>query len=54
MMNDDSGELRKSTQDEPDEKHRYVGGVDWGQTDDYTALSIIDATTNEEDNGETK
>ena len=40
--------LRKSTQDEPDEKHRYVGGVDWGQTDDYTALSIIDATTNEE------
>lgn len=28
----------------PDDTHRYVAGLDFGQTTDYTALSIIDAT----------
>ena len=29
-------------------KHTYIGGVDWGQVDDYTALSIICLETGEE------
>jgi len=32
----------------PDPKHDYIGGVDWGQSKNYTALSIIDATDNRE------
>lgn len=28
--------------------HRYVGGVDWGQADDYTTLSIMDTVLNKE------
>lgn len=31
-------------QTEPIEGHRYMAGADWGQEDDYTTLSIIDAT----------
>lgn len=33
---------------EPREGHYYLGGIDWGQSDDYTALSIIDFHTLEE------
>jgi hypothetical protein len=29
---------------QPDSTHRYVAGLDFGQTTDYTALSILDAT----------
>ncbi len=29
---------------EPIEGHRYVAGGDWGQADDYSGISIIDAT----------
>lgn len=32
----------------PDRGHRYTAGLDFGQQTDYTALSIIDATTTEE------
>jgi len=32
----------------PTAKHRYVAGIDWGQDNDYTAISVMDATTNEE------
>ncbi|KKL65772.1 hypothetical protein LCGC14_2151600, partial [marine sediment metagenome] len=42
------GCLRDTMQDKPDDTHRYVGGIDWGQTEDYTVLSIIDATAGEE------
>ena len=28
----------------PQEGHRYVAGVDWGRSIDYTAIAIIDAT----------
>lgn len=34
-----------SAHNEPISGHRYVAGVDWGREDDYTAISIIDATT---------
>lgn len=30
----------------PEEGHVYVGGIDWGRRNDYTAVSIIDVTTN--------
>lgn len=33
---------------QPDKTHRYVAGLDFGQQTDFTALSIIDATTLEE------
>jgi len=32
----------------PQEGHRYVGGLDFGQTNDFTVLSIIDKTTLEQ------
>lgn len=35
-------------QTKPVDKHRHVAGIDWGQTDDYTVLSIIDAKTGKE------
>ena len=35
-------------QDGPISGHEYVAGLDWGQDNDYTSLSIIDATTKEE------
>jgi len=31
----------------PQPDHRYVAGVDWGRNNDYTAIAIIDATTNQ-------
>lgn len=34
--------------DKPEAGHRYAAGLDWGQSDDYTALSIMDATINKE------
>lgn len=34
--------------DHPIADHEYVGGIDWGQSKNYTALSIIDATDNRE------
>lgn len=34
--------------DKPIDKHYYVGGVDWGQENDYTVLSIIDADESRE------
>jgi len=40
--------LTAPPQAQPQEGHRYVAGVDWGQTDDYTAISIIDTTDNVE------
>ena len=27
--------------------HRYVAGIDWGRSRDFTAITIIDATTNQ-------
>jgi hypothetical protein len=32
----------------PIEKHEYVAALDWGQSDDYTVLCIMDATDNRE------
>lgn len=32
----------------PTEGHTYIAGVDWGQDKDYTALCIIDQTTQQE------
>lgn len=32
--------------DQPEEGHVYVGGIDWGRRNDYTAISIIDVTDN--------
>jgi len=34
-------------QDEPMQGHSYVMGVDWGKTNDWTVLTIVDVTTNE-------
>lgn len=31
---------------EPEDGHVYVGGIDWGQAEDWTVLSIGDVTTN--------
>jgi hypothetical protein len=46
------GDIRENIIDpyltEPQEGHYYVAGIDWGQSDDYTALSIIDFHTLEE------
>lgn len=33
---------------QPQPGHRYWGGLDFGQTDDFTVLVIIDGTTNEQ------
>jgi len=30
---------------QPNPDHRYIAGVDWGRDGDYTAITIIDATT---------
>jgi hypothetical protein len=35
-------------QTEPNKEHRYVAGVDWGMSDDYTVISVLDATDYEE------
>jgi hypothetical protein len=32
---------------EPDPLHRYVAGLDFGQTNDYTVLIVLDTSTNE-------
>ena len=29
----------------PEPDHRYVAGIDWGRSRDYTAITVIDATT---------
>ncbi len=29
----------------PQPGHRYIAGVDWGRSQDYTAIAVIDATT---------
>ena len=42
------GCLKQSEQTDPNPAHRYVAGIDWGLTEDYTALSIMDATAGEE------
>ena len=31
----------------PQPSHRYVAGIDWGRDNDYTAIAIIDADTNQ-------
>ena len=36
--------LKEPAQTAPIEGHRYVAGVDWGQTEDYTSICIMDAT----------
>ena len=36
--------IRPAGQQAPLEGHRYVAGVDWGRSIDYTAIAIIDAT----------
>lgn len=36
------------TETEPMPDHVYVAGVDWGQSDDYSTLCIIDSTDNRE------
>jgi hypothetical protein len=32
----------------PDRGHQYVIGVDWGRTNDFTAISIVDSSTGEQ------
>lgn len=44
VFGDISGCLIHPPQTAPIEGHRYVSAVDWGQTDDYTAHSIMDTT----------
>ena len=52
-FSDDSGQVfrgiraaaRAPDSTAPLEGHRYVAGVDWGRSIDYTAIAIIDATT---------
>ena len=39
--------LRPGHADAPLPDHRYVAGIDWGRSRDYTAITIIDATTNQ-------
>ena len=39
--------LRPPPADAPLPNHRYVAGIDWGRSRDYTAITIIDATTNQ-------
>ncbi len=33
---------------EPLASHRYVGGVDWGRSNDFTVISILDSVTKEQ------
>jgi hypothetical protein len=40
--------LRNVSQSAPIPGHEYVAGLDWGQDNDYTTLSIIDRVTHEE------
>lgn len=37
--------LHSEWQHEPKENHQYVIGIDWAQSDDFTALVVIDVTT---------
>lgn len=37
--------VRPAASHTPQAGHRYVAGVDWGRSIDYTAIAIIDATT---------
>ena len=39
--------LRPTAASAPLPGHRYVAGIDWGRSRDYTAITIIDATTNQ-------
>ena len=32
----------------PERGHQYVMGVDWGRTNDFTAISVLDATLGEQ------
>lgn len=41
--------LYTPTSAEPEVEHFHVGGVDWGQENDYTVLSIWDADANREE-----
>ena len=51
-FSDDSGQVfrglraavRSSIYQAPQASHRYVFGVDWGRSHDYTAIAVIDAT----------
>jgi len=40
--------LYEPTETQPIKGHRHVAALDWGQANDYTALSIMDATANRE------
>jgi hypothetical protein len=40
--------MSNSTQVQPIDGHSYVCGLDWGKLNDYTVVSIIDATTHEQ------
>lgn len=48
VFGDISGNLQAPSIDKPVEGHRYVAGADWGQANDFSAISIIDATDNTE------
>lgn len=56
QFNDDqAGLFRKILQnaiaqpvEEPEPDHRYVAGIDWARSGDYTAFSVIDVTTMEQ------
>jgi hypothetical protein len=37
-----------TAQDRAQDGHQYVFGVDWGKTSDFTAISVLDLTTNEQ------
>jgi hypothetical protein len=40
--------MSNSTAVRPDREHSYVCGLDWGKLNDYTVISIIDATTGQQ------
>lgn len=55
FLEDGGGVFRRITQaarcrpqDGPEPGHVYVAGVDWGKMEDFTVLSVVDATTREQ------
>jgi hypothetical protein len=48
VFGDISAALYEPQQTEPDPEHRYVAGADWGQSVDYSSISIFDATIGQE------
>ncbi len=48
VFGDVTSAIKASMSPEYVDRHRYVAGVDWGQDNDYTAISIIESNTNTE------